>query len=113
MQFLLHGCSTGDSSSNLPDDEESNASHSDTDVEQSSQASPARLTSLQTVDTKSMSSAVSITQQRWKRKDAIPQSSEIFLEILRAFKTPQQQQAQEVDDNEHFLQAHLALPACR
>ncbi|GFO17554.1 hypothetical protein PoB_004405900 [Plakobranchus ocellatus] len=107
MQFLLPGCSTGASSSNLPDDEESNASHSDIDVEQSSQASHARLTSLQTVDTQSISSAVSNTQQRRKRKAAIPQKSEIVLEILRAFKTPQQQQPQEVDVNEHVFQSRL------
>ncbi|GFN93791.1 hypothetical protein PoB_002029700 [Plakobranchus ocellatus] len=46
------------------------ASLLDSDVEQSSQASPASLACLQTVDTQRMSSAVSNTLQRRKRKVA-------------------------------------------
>lgn len=105
MQFLLPTCSRGASSSNLPNDEESNASQSDDEAEhsQATPASPASPASFQSEE--SALPAVSNTQQRRKRKATTPSASDIDLEILKAFKTPQEPQV--VDENEHFFQSLL------
>lgn len=103
MQFLLPASSTGASSGNLITDTETQDPPYDDEAEQTSPAIPASPASLQSQE--SIPSTVSNSQQR-KRKATTQRPSDVDLEILKAFKAPEQE-PRVVDDNDLFFKSLL------